>query len=142
MMVYATLPDVWRTAITAVLQGVAHRDFVLPKAGAPHPIDIGMGESVGEPQGQLADYRMPLDGKSIHVREYECEYRLHWDMFHPAADWVNHLRYDAPRWWVALTTTVGGIIGYVCCKDRLTGAVLGASGGFLFGLFTLPCDGE
>lgn len=142
MMAYVTLPDVWMTAITAVLQGTAHRDFVLPKAGTPHPRDIGMKESVGEPQGQLADYRMPLpDGKSIHVREYEWEYRLHWDTFHPAVDWVNHLRYDAPHWWIILTVAVGGIIGCVASEDRAKGFICGAVCGLAFGLITSPSTG-
>jgi hypothetical protein len=101
-----------------------------------------MKERMGEPQGQLADYKWALpDGKSIHVREYLDEYRIHWDMFDVDIDLINHLRYDAPHWWIILTVAVGGIIGCVFSKDRAKGFIAGAVCGFAFGLFTLPSTG-
>jgi hypothetical protein len=98
-----------------------------------------MKERVGEPQGQLEDYGWTLpDGRAIHIRVYSSEYRIHWDMFDPAVDLINHLRHDAPQWWVLLTTTVGGIIGYAASENKASGVVVGILCGFIVGIVTLP----
>ncbi len=132
----------WSNVISVVLQLPPHQDIIRPKATLSHPKEVGMKERMGEPQGQLADYKWALpDGKSIHVREYLDEYRIHWDMFDVDIDLINHLRYDAPHWWIILTVAVGGIIGCVFSKDRAKGFIAGAVCGFAFGLFTLPSTG-
>jgi hypothetical protein len=98
-----------------------------------------MKERLGEPQGQVEDYGWTfLDGRSIHIRVYPNEYRIHWDMFDPAIDWINHLRHDAPQWWVVLTTIAGGIIGCATSKNKASGVVAGALCGSIVGIATLP----
>jgi hypothetical protein len=96
--------------IEFVLRRKAHEDLVLPfdvegkfttKIPAPDPdpnpnasilisledfITYGFTISIGEWQGQIADYRYMLpDKRSIHLRVFPDHFRLHWDYIDPRA---------------------------------------------------------
>lgn len=102
-------------------------------------------ESIGEPVGQLADYRIPLkDGRSIHLRIYDKLIGIHWDKIHPHTieDGIEHLRRDSPVNYTAFCTAGGAGLGtlvskYLSRKDIATKLILGgALLGLLFGLAT------
>ena len=69
---------------------------------------------------------------------------MHWDYFSPLRDPINHLRYDAPHWWVlsitSLSSALGALIGHLIDKEK--GAFYGLIAGHFAGLFisyiTLP----
>jgi hypothetical protein len=109
--------------IEFVLRRKAHEDLVLPfdvegkfttKIPAPGPgpgptasillsledfIAYGFTISLGEWQGQIADYRYMLpDKRSIHLRVFPDHFRLHWDYIDPRADPLGHIAVDAPHW--------------------------------------------
>jgi hypothetical protein len=105
--------------IEFVLRRKAHEDLVLPfdvegkfttKIPAPDPnasilisledfITYGFTRSLGEFQGQLADFRYMLpDKRSIHLRVFNDHFRLHWDYIDPRADPIGHIAADAPHW--------------------------------------------
>lgn len=129
--------------VPGILRIPAHHDVVLSKEGLPPPKEAGARKSIGEPDGQIADFRITLsDGKSVHIKEYDFVFKVHWDWFDPVVDWINHLRHDAPHWWILLTTVVGGAIGYVWHRNP-EGIVTGAFSGLTFGVATCNIlDGE
>ncbi len=113
-----------------------HRDLKIPKHLVRHPLDEGFVETLGEPQGQIMDYELTLaDGRRIHVREFEDHYAVHWDKISPKVDPVEHLRVDAPDWWVLLAGFIGATLGYLMSK-RSDSAVSGLILGTLFGILT------
>jgi len=102
----------WSTLINLVLKLPPHRDVKVWKWEVPHPLESGFKKSIGDPFGQKADYRLILrDGRSIHVREYDKFYRVHWDKMDPRANPIAHLAKDAPHWLLALALVTLGIIG-------------------------------
>ena len=107
----------WRKVIRKVLKLKAHEDLTVRKDGLPHPKVAGFRETIGEPQGQLADYELILkDGRRIHVREYERYYRVHWDYVSPSVDPLGHLMHDALHWFLAALFGVGAVFGYMKTK--------------------------
>jgi hypothetical protein len=132
----------WPYVESQVLSNPCHQDIVYNKHYLPNPLQNGYRVTLGELQGQNIDYEKTLsDGKRIHVRDYGNQYHIHWDKFSPLVNPIDHLRYDAPFWWVAATTLTGimlsseeGDDSESLTKREREGGFLG----FLFGLFTLP----
>ncbi len=110
-----------------------------PNHLVPEPKQEGFRETMGDPQGQGKDYEFTLqDGKRIHVRKFDKNYRVHWDWFSPTKDPINHMRNDAPHWWIASCIIGGAGLRGLCCKDRTAGATAGGLLGALEGILSLP----
>lgn len=128
----------WETVVPVVLSKPAHHDVLVSKSDILHPIFAGFDNSLGNPQGEISNYRRALaDGRGIHVREFPDYYAVHWDKFDPNVDWFNHLRYDAPEWGVLVSAAIGGLTGYATVKsvkDRQAHIYKGIGIGFLIGL--------
>lgn len=108
---YATMQA---NLIDLALNQPPHSEFYLSKNKLPHPIQMGFRQDLGEPVGQLADYRLALnDGKSIHIREYQKSWGIHWDLLDPLYSRIEHLRKDSPGYYVLACTTAGAGIGTV-----------------------------
>ena len=89
----------WNIREMEVLQRPCHEDVHFPKSGMPHPTTDGYSISVGEPKGQIEDYRKTIqNGKCIHLREYDTYYLAHWDIVNPHTNPLGHLLLDAPKW--------------------------------------------
>ncbi len=98
----------WSKIVEKVLTLPAHEDVIVKKSAIIHPTLVGFKRSVGEPHGQRADYRLRLyDGKSIHVREYNDHYRVHWDKVDPSTSVIAHLKHDAPHIYMLLLGILG-----------------------------------
>lgn len=56
--------------------------------------------SIGDPDGQISDYRIVLRGdpRSIHIKEYDTFYKVHWDYMDPSINPILHILLDAPHW--------------------------------------------
>jgi hypothetical protein len=94
-----------------VLTLPCHHDITAHATLVPHPKVAGFAESIGEPQGQIADYRKSLPTlKSIHVRLFGSFYKVHWDKKDPHVDPVGHLIEDAPFWGIVAAICVIGLI--------------------------------
>jgi len=129
----------WNEIIPNVLVNKPHQDIVVPQDAIHDPELEGIAETLGEPQGQLKDYEITLpDGKRVHIRKFLTYYTIHWDIISPAVNAIEHLRYDAPQWWVALTTICGTLTGAYLSKNKQEGALVGGLLGLVFGLATLP----
>ena len=88
----------WENTIASILRMPFHRDMSVEKSAVCHPTEDGFVKSIGDFQGQTADYRKRLeDGRSIHVREYPSCFSVHWDKVDPS-DLIGHLVEDAPHW--------------------------------------------
>jgi len=112
----------WRDAVRNVLNLPKHKDLKVMKWFLTHPVKAGFKEAIGEPLGQKTDYRLTLpDGRSIHVREYDYYYLMHWDERDPTVDPVGHLVKDAPHWLVILGLIVLGILGGAYCWEYFYG---------------------
>jgi len=104
----------WDTLIELVLKLPPHKDVKVWKWEISHPLMNGFKRSVGSPAGQKADYRLALnDGRSIHIREFDDFYRVHWDKKDPRVDPITHLAKDAPHWLLVFVLMALGIIGEV-----------------------------
>jgi len=107
--------------IKMVLKGKPHVDIIVAKDIIINPKFEGFIESIGEPQGQIKDYRKEVDNKSIHVREFEGYYTVHWDEVDPHKDPFGHLVKDSPHWLAIMLIgclIVGGIIAnYLISKS-------------------------
>src|SRR5579872_4684141 len=89
----------WTDIINKVLSLPCHQDLMVNAVFVSHPIHSGFVESIGEPQGQIADYRKCLpSSQSIHVRSFDTFYKVHWDKKDPHSDPLGHLLEDAPHW--------------------------------------------
>jgi len=76
-------------------------EFVIAILTLGHPLEAGFVNSIGDAAGQTANYRLPLeDGKEVHVKEFEDNYRLHWDLVSAIKNPIGHLFSDAPHWIV------------------------------------------
>jgi len=125
----------WRGLIYRILENPPHVDITISKHLVANPLEEGFTETfLSEPQGQLRDYELTLpDGKRIHVREFEGQYRAHWDIISPSVDVLEHLRRDAPHWLVTLCSLGASAIAYLISRDTekaISAAVLG----FLLGV--------
>lgn len=119
----------WLRAVSIVLLESAHQDVYFLKTCLPHPERLGFSKQLLALQGEIASYRIVLpDSRSIHIREYQDYYAVHWDKYDPSMHLIEHIRYDAPEWWIVVTTA----IGYWIAKD----------GAFLRALFSALMQGE
>lgn len=84
------------------------------------PIPDIFKRHVGDPEGQIADYRHPLkDGAGIHLKKYSDHYRMHWDRKDPTIDPIGHLVEDAPHWLAtAGVASIGALLIYKHQKNR------------------------
>ena len=99
----------WFNLISSVLENPAHVDISIPQNWVPHPTQEGFRWRPAEWRGQIPfrDYEIVLeDGKSIHVSEFQHEYKVHWDYISPSVDPIEHLRLDAPFWYAILISIV------------------------------------
>ncbi|GEM_PF-481151 len=104
----------WRALIHEVLKKQPHEDMVIPKNAVPNPVEEGFIETIGEPRGQLKDYELTLeDGRRIHVREFKDHYKVHWDNVSLLVSPIDHLRHDAPHWWITLCAFIGAATSYM-----------------------------
>ena len=121
----------------------------VPKWQLAHPTDEGARESIGMPEGQKGDYRFKLqDSRCLHVKVFDDHYEAHIDRVDPAHNWLEHLREDLPRGYVAASggtgTAIGAIVGLIVGKKKeamLVGGLIGGFLGLVAGAATLP-DGE
>ena len=101
----------WSYIIDEVLTLPAHSDIIVEIDQVPPPIASGFVQSIGEPQGQLADFRKCLPSlKSIHARLFGTFYRVHWDKKDPHRDPIGHLLEDAPFWALIVVLCVAGLL--------------------------------
>lgn len=119
----------WRDAV-ALLRFEAPRTVLrVPKVWLPHPLTAGMTTSIGLPEGQLADYRLRLQGTAgLHVKDFGEHYEIHVDEVHPDVNPIEHLRRDSPGTFVAGGAALGALIGSALGKKSdsvIGGAVLG-----------------
>lgn len=106
--------DFWNEAVASVL---ASGTFDIPKQNemgeiVPSPMETGLFyRSVGEPKGQVADYRLSLrdSDSGVHVVEFRDHYSIHLDRFDPAKHPVKHLVHDSPK--TIIQVLAAGIIG-------------------------------
>lgn len=109
----------WSSAIDHALSLPVHQDLELSKQDLPHPTEAGFVLSVGDPAGQQADYRLPLDdGRGVHVKEYEITYKIHWDHKDPGRDIIGHIVEDAPHWLPIIGIGVFGLIVWLSSESR------------------------
>ena len=129
----------WKSFIQRVLEMPPHQEVIIPKRLIEHPLLEGALKTSGEPRGQIADFEFILnDGRRVHVVEYNDRYHVHWDYVSPLIDPINHLRYDAPHWWVALTTIGCGLLDYYLNDKSEEALVRGTLLGLTLGMLTLP----
>ena len=88
----------------------------MPKYVVDHPSRDGFVKSLGEPHGQIADYRKSYGKEGLHVREYKDRYTIHWDKTDPLSNPMGHLLEDAPHWLavaggIALAVLAGLFLG-------------------------------
>jgi len=93
----------WSNIAPKVLSNLPHKEISIPIEFIPNPTAIGAHQRPGDFKGQSSDYGITLqNGEEIHLRKYPTEYRIHWDIISPSVDWLEHLRLDAPHWYVTL----------------------------------------
>ena len=131
----------WTYVERIVFTKPAHVDVSITDTEVPDPTQNGYVKTLGEPQGQEADYEKPFtDGKRIPLRKYKGVYQAHWDFFSPLLSPIQHLRYDAPEWYVFSTTMGFSALGASFSEDKAKGALIGGAIGFVLGLLSLPND--
>lgn len=102
----------WHDVVFRVLRLPAHEDLVVTKSAIANPIEEGFARSIGDPQGQIADFRKPLpDGRCIHVREFAKHLLVHWDNRDPSLDPIGHLVQDVPHIIILLSLFAIGVVG-------------------------------
>jgi hypothetical protein len=128
----------WYSIIKRVLNMPPHKPIIVPIDEVPDPEKEGAVRTIGEYKGQEADYEFTLDERRVHIRKYKDHYEVHWDKVSPLVNAIEHLRQDAPHWWILLWTAGGAIMGALFHKkDRSTGAGIGALLGLLLGIITI-----
>ncbi len=131
----------WTHIEQIVFTKPAHVDVSIAADEIPDPTQNGYMRSLGDYQGQEADYEKPFtNGKRIHLRKYKGVYKAHWDFFSPLLSPIQHLRYDSPEWYVFSTTMGFSALGASFTEDKAKGALIGGAIGFVFGLLSLPND--
>jgi len=135
--------DEWASIIRGTLKLRPHEDIVIPRSKVKHPLHVGFKRSIGEPKGQIADYRLRLiDGRSIHVREYKDCYKVHWDIVDPSVNPIEHLRYDAPHWYSMILYTAGVVGGALTARVLRGNPMLGGLFGITLLLLTDVINGN
>ena len=114
-----TMDYAWANVVSQVLSLPAHYDISVPKCGYVHPLQAGFVAHVGEPKGQIANYRMTVsDGRGVHVLEFQDSYWVHWDKVDPLTNPIGHIAEDAPHWGSVLgVLAVAGVIGVLIWLD-------------------------
>jgi hypothetical protein len=99
--------------VDRVLSLPPHEEVFIDKHLIPHPVELGFEQSLGEPHGQIADFRAEVhDGRGLHIRDHVGRWSIHWDRVFPSMTrWVEHLREDSPIWYGVFV--VGVIIAAV-----------------------------
>lgn len=92
--------DFWNQVVTDVL---VENHVTIYKSNEfeyiPRPEESGLFvRSIGEPKGQVADWRSSVPGsvKGIHVVEFRDRYEVHVDRFDPAKMPISHLLLESP----------------------------------------------
>jgi hypothetical protein len=91
--------DFWNRVISEVL--VENR-LTVPKSPygyVPRPEESGLFvKSIGEPKGQIADWRASVPGtvRGVHAVEFRDRYEVHVDRFDPAKKPISHLLLESP----------------------------------------------
>lgn len=116
----------WKSVVGKASCLPSHSDIIVSKRIITHPKYAGFVESVGEPQGQKADYRLTLkDGRSIHAREFQDHYKVHWDKIDPSVDPFGHMLEDAPHWLVIIGLLfLAGLGAYTASRSKYDGTVI------------------
>jgi hypothetical protein len=128
----------WHSIIKRVLKMPPHKPIIVPIDEVQDPEKEGAVRTIGEIGVHKADYEFTLkDGRRVHIRKHKDYYEVHWDKVSPLVNAIEHLRQDAPHWWILLWTAGGAIMGALFHKkDRSTGAGIGALLGLLLGIIT------
>jgi len=88
-----------REIFRKILEKKPGQEIVIPKELLPRPCEYGfepIPPLLGDPKGAKRQYRLYLrDGRSLHLREYDTHYTLHWDKRDPRTDPLGHLIEDA-----------------------------------------------
>lgn len=113
-------PDFWNSALARALIGGNLTVYKVDNTGnrIPRPESSGLfRRSIGEPKGQIADWRASIDGsqKGMHVVEFSDRYEIHVDKFDPYKNPLKHLVYDSPKTGVSLL--LGGIGAAVLIRN-------------------------
>ena len=112
IMKYNQPPDFWNSILArALIDG----ELTVRKSDdfgnrVPEPSSSGLfRRSVGEPKGQIADWRASIEGsvRGVHVLEYSDRYEIHVDSFDPYKRPFQHILFDSPKTGMALL--MGGI---------------------------------
>lgn len=111
-------PDIWNSIISDVL---INKEITISKVDSdgdviPSPSESGLFKrSVGEPKGQIADWRASINSsdRGVHVVEYKDKYSVHVDKFDPQKRPLMHLVHDSPRTAAALTLIGIGITALI-----------------------------
>lgn len=105
--------EYWSTVIADVL---ATGRLTIPKINfggsiTPRPEESGLFKrSIGEPKGQIADWRANIPGsdRGVHAVEFPGHYSIHVDHFDPAKHPVMHILRDSP---MTLVTVIAAGLG-------------------------------
>ncbi|WP_393971676.1 hypothetical protein OXIME_000252 [Oxyplasma meridianum] len=99
--------DFWEQVIFEVLD---KNRLTVPKSPygyVPGPEKSGLFvRSIGEPKGQIADWRASVPGsvRGVHAVEYRDRYEVHVDRFDPAKKPISHLLLESPGSAILLGT--------------------------------------
>lgn len=101
----------------------------------PHPSAVkGFMRSSGLDNGQLEDWRYPLEGGAgLHVHVFHDRYEVHLDEVDPSVDLIEHLRQDAPAIYTLVSAGLGAFVGSKVSKNPNAPAI----GGALFALLAM-----
>ncbi len=100
-MNYHDANEFWSLVIADALASGHLRVPKMNFRGIPTPRPESSGlfrRSVGEPKGQIADWRanIPNSSRGVHVVEYPGHYAVHVDHYDPAKHPILHLVRDSP----------------------------------------------
>ncbi len=125
----------WRDVATSLWHQPAGTILCLRKGLLVHPRRAGMKQSIGLPEGQLADYRRLLSGgRGLHVKVFRNHYEAHIDEVHPDVNPIEHLRQDAPGVFIGGGVALGAAVGAAVGRSGSSTAVGAAIGGVLAAL--------
>ena len=121
-MVYDQLADFWNSVVARALIDGSLTLRKIDEFGnsVPGPNSSGLfRRSVGEPRGQIADWRASVEGsdRGIHVLEYGDRYEIHVDRYDPYKKPLMHVVFDSPKTGIALL--IGGIGAAILVKNLI-----------------------
>ena len=113
--------DTWKEQFDRLKGLLPHQEIRISKSSVRHPSHVaGFETSWGFPIGQVADWRIVVDERSVHIREYRDSFGMHYDRVHPKGvlGRFKHLVMDLPIIAVpAVVLTATGIY-YLVRKAR------------------------